>query len=144
MVETYAAKMDPDALDLIERGNRLSAVQLKRLEVERTVLWRRLAPVLASHDALLCPTMSTGPSPAAKADRPKDPPDDGRYHAADMTGVFNLVAPCPALSVPCGWDAQALPIGLQVVGRRWREDTVLQIGRAVELAIPGAIRRPPI
>ena len=144
LVEAYAAKMDPDVLHLIERGNRLSAVQLKGLEVERTGLWRRLAPVLASHDALLCPTMSTGPSPAAKADRPKDPPDDGRYHAADMTGVFNLVAPCPALSVPCGWDPQALPIGLQVVGRRWREDTVLQIGRAVELAIPGAIRRPPI
>ena len=144
LVEAYAAKMDPDVLHLIERGNRLSAVQLKGLEVERTGLWRRLAPVLASHDALLCPTMSTGPSPAAKADRPKDPPDDGRYHAADMTGVFNLVAPCPALSVPCGWDAQSLPIGLQVVGRRWREDTVLQIGQAVELAIPGAIRRPPI
>ena len=144
LVEAYAAKMDPDVLHLIERGSRLSAVQLKGLEVERTGLWRRLAPVLASHDALMCPTMSTGPSPAAKADRPKDPPDDGRYHAADMTGVFNLVAPCPALSVPCGWDAQALPIGLQVVGRRWREDTVLQIGRAVELAIPGAIRRPPI
>ena len=144
LVEAYAAKMDPDVLHLIERGSRLSALQLKGLEVERTGLWRRLAPVLASHDALMCPTMSTGPSPAAKADRPKDPPDDGRYHAADMTGVFNLVAPCPALSVPCGWDAQALPIGLQVVGRRWREDTVLQIGRAVELATPGAIRRPPI
>ena len=144
LVETYAAKMDPDVLDLIEGGNKLSAVQLKRLEVERTGLWRRLAPVFASHDALLCPTMATGPSPAAKVDRPKDRPDDGRYHAADMTGVFNLVAPCPALSVPCGWDGHALPIGLQVVGRRWREDTVLQIGRAVELAIPGAIRRPPI
>jgi Asp-tRNA(Asn)/Glu-tRNA(Gln) amidotransferase A subunit family amidase len=61
-----------------------------------------------------------------------------------MTGVFNLVAPCPALSVPCGWDAEGLPIGLQVVGRRWREDTVLRIGRAVEVAIPDAFRRPPI
>jgi Asp-tRNA(Asn)/Glu-tRNA(Gln) amidotransferase A subunit family amidase len=144
LVETYAAKMDREVLQLIERGNRLSAVHLKGLELERTELWRRLAPVLASHDALVCPTMSTGPSPAAKADRPQDPPADGRYHAADMTGVFNLVAPCPALSVPCGWDAQALPIGLQVVGRRWREDTVLRIGRAVEVAVPGALRRPPI
>jgi amidase/aspartyl-tRNA(Asn)/glutamyl-tRNA(Gln) amidotransferase subunit A len=140
----YAAKMDRDVLQLIESGNRLSAVQLKGLELERTALWRRLAPVLASQDALLCPTMSTGPSPAAKADGLKDPPADGRYHAADMTGVFNLVAPCPALSVPCGWDAQALPIGLQVVGRRWREDTVLRIGRAVEVAVPNALRRPPI
>ncbi|MDQ6714341.1 MAG: amidase, partial [Candidatus Dormibacteraeota bacterium] len=102
LVAEYAAKMDPDVLHLIERGNKMSAVQLKRLELERTALWRRLAPVFGSHHALLCPTMSTVPSPAAKADRPKPPPDDGRYHAADMTGVFNLVAPCPALSVPCG------------------------------------------
>jgi Asp-tRNA(Asn)/Glu-tRNA(Gln) amidotransferase A subunit family amidase len=144
LVEKYAAKMDPDVLQLIESGKKMSAVQLKGLELERTALWRRLAPVFASHDALLCPTMSTGPSPAAKADRPTAPPEDGRYHAADMTGVFNLVAPCPALSVPCGWDAESLPIGLQVVGRRWREDAVLQVGRAVELAIPDAIRRPPI
>jgi Asp-tRNA(Asn)/Glu-tRNA(Gln) amidotransferase A subunit family amidase len=144
LVDRYAAKMDPEVLRLIERGNTLSAVQLKGLELERTALWRRLAKVFGSHDALLCPTMSTGPSPAAKADRPKPPPADGRFHAADMTGVFNLVAPCPALSVPCGWDTDALPIGLQVVGRRWREDTVLQIGRAVELAIPDANRRPPI
>jgi Asp-tRNA(Asn)/Glu-tRNA(Gln) amidotransferase A subunit family amidase len=144
LVEPYAAKMDPEVLRLIERGNKLSAVQLKQLELERTALWRRLAAVFASHDALLCPTMSTGPSAAAKADRPKSHPADGRYHAADMTGVFNLVSPCPALSVPCGWDTEGLPIGLQVVGRRWREDMVLRIGRAVEVAIPDALRRPPI
>jgi amidase len=53
-----------------------------------------------------------------------------------MTAVFNLVSPCPALSVPCGHHAApehaGLPIGLQVVGRRWREDTVLRVARAVE------------
>jgi Asp-tRNA(Asn)/Glu-tRNA(Gln) amidotransferase A subunit family amidase len=143
LVEKYRDKMDPEVLKLIERGNRLSAVHVKRLELKRTELWRRIATVLASHDAMLCPSMSTGPSPAAKAGRPKDPPNDGRYHAADMTGVFNLVAPCPAMSVPCGWDQDGLPIGLQIVGRRWREDTVLRIGRAVELAMPDA-RRPSI
>jgi Asp-tRNA(Asn)/Glu-tRNA(Gln) amidotransferase A subunit family amidase len=57
-----------------------------------------------------------------------------------MTGIFNLVSPCPALSVPCGFDPDGLPIGLQIVGRRWREDTVLTIGRAVELT---GLGRPP-
>jgi Asp-tRNA(Asn)/Glu-tRNA(Gln) amidotransferase A subunit family amidase len=61
-----------------------------------------------------------------------------------MTSVFNLVAPCPALSVPCGWDLDGMPVGLQIVGRRWREDTVLRIGRALEIAIPDATRRPPL
>src|SRR6266550_6594442 len=120
LVEQFAAKMDPEVLSLIERGNKLSAVQLKHLELERTDLWRRIAAILADHDAILCPTMATGPSPAAKAEQPTHQAStDGRYHGADMTGVFNLVAPCPALTVPCGWDSDGLSIGLQVVGRRW-------------------------
>lgn len=145
LLEEYRDRMDPDVVTLIERGNALSAVDLKRLELERTDLWHRIAAVLANHDAIICPTMSTGPSAAAKAKRRKgDVPRDGRYHGADMTGVFNLVAPCPALSVPCGWDADGLPIGLQIVGRRWREDTVLRIGRAVEVVLAIERRRPAL
>jgi Asp-tRNA(Asn)/Glu-tRNA(Gln) amidotransferase A subunit family amidase len=141
LVQQHAHHMDPDVLALIERGNRLGAVEYKRLDLVRTDVWRRLAPVLANHDALLCPTTATGPPPAAKADRSLDPPpDDGRHHARDMTGIFNLVSPCPALSVPCGFDPDGLPIGLQIVGRRWREDTVLTIARAVELT---GLGRPP-
>ena len=145
VLEEYRDRMDPDVVALIERGNALSAVDLKRLELERTDLWHRIGAVLANHDAIICPTMSTGPAAAAKAQRRKgDVPDDGRYHGADMTGVFNLVAPCPALSVPCGWDKDGLPIGLQIVGRRWREDTVLRIGRAVELTLGLNRRRPAL
>jgi Asp-tRNA(Asn)/Glu-tRNA(Gln) amidotransferase A subunit family amidase len=146
LVEEFEARMDPDVLGLIEHGNSLSAVHLKRLEIERTDLWRRIASVLQSNEAILCPTMATGPVPAAKADRRRDEQfDDDRYHGNDMTAVWNLVAPCPALSVPCGWDPDGLPIGLQIVGRRWREDTVLRIGRAVEVALPNASgRRPPL
>jgi Asp-tRNA(Asn)/Glu-tRNA(Gln) amidotransferase A subunit family amidase len=144
-VHQFREKMDPEVVQLVERGNRMSAMQHKRLELARTDLWRRIAAVLSGHDAILCPTMAQRPSPAAKADQPRHGPrGDDRYHGADMTGVFNLVSPCPALSVPCGWDSEGMPIGLQIVGRRWREDTVLRIGRAVELAIPDALRRPPI
>ena len=69
LVEEFEAHMDPDVLGLIEHGNSLSAVHVKRLEIERTDLWRRVASVLKSHEAILCPTMATGPVPAAKADR---------------------------------------------------------------------------
>jgi Asp-tRNA(Asn)/Glu-tRNA(Gln) amidotransferase A subunit family amidase len=149
LVDEYADVMDPDVLKLIELGNSIGATDYKRLEIQRTDVWRRVSGVLAGRDALLCPTMATPPPSAAKADRSRQrPPDDGRYHAEDMTGVFNLVAPCPALSVPCGVHTDApysgVPIGLQIVGQRWREDTVLRIGRAVELALPAVTgRRPP-
>jgi amidase/aspartyl-tRNA(Asn)/glutamyl-tRNA(Gln) amidotransferase subunit A len=133
LLDEWRDRMDPDVVRLIEAGNAMSAVDYKRLELERTDLWRRVAAVLAGHDAILCPTMAVGPPPAAKADhRPAPPPDDGRYHSADMTSVWNLVSPCPALSVPCGFDAAGMPVGLQIVGRRWREDTVLRIGAVVE------------
>jgi Asp-tRNA(Asn)/Glu-tRNA(Gln) amidotransferase A subunit family amidase len=137
LVGEFGDRMDPAVLSLIDAGNRVSAADYKRVELVRTDLWRHLREVLRDHDALLCPTMAAPPVPAAKADwRHGRPTDDGRYHSPAMTEVFNLVSPCPALSVPCGVhtrDADAgLPIGLQIVGRRWREDTVLRVARAVE------------
>ena len=141
LLETDGERMTPGVVRLITLGREVTAVDHKRLEIHRTGLWRRLAPILADHDALLCPTMAVAPWPAAMADRPEiAPTDDDGYHSPDMTAVFNLVSPCPAVSVPCGRhrepDNAGLPIGLQVVGRRWREDIVLRVARAVEVTSP--------
>ena len=48
----------PTSSALIELGRQVSAVDHKRVEIHRTAMWRRLAPILADHDALLCPTMA--------------------------------------------------------------------------------------
>jgi len=69
---------------------------------------------------------------------------DGRYHGLDMTAQFNLFGICPALSVPAGWSKSGLPIGLQIVGRRFADLTVLQASAAFEAARPWADKRPPI
>jgi Asp-tRNA(Asn)/Glu-tRNA(Gln) amidotransferase A subunit family amidase len=61
-----------------------------------------------------------------------------------MTSMFNYVGQCPALSVPAGWNEEGLPAGLQIVGRRYRDDEVLRIGAAVERASPWIQRRPPL
>ncbi|MEX1107259.1 MAG: amidase [Ilumatobacteraceae bacterium] len=150
LVDGQRALMDPNVLRLIELGNSLSATDYKRLEIARTDLWHRLSGVLADHDALLCPTMALPPA-FAERDRDERPAqvDDGKYHTHDMTAIFNMVGPCPALSVPCGvHEAEpytGIPIGLQIIGQRWREDQVLNIGRAVELALPElAARRPAV
>ncbi len=142
LVAEHEAHMDPDVLRLIELGNRTTAVEHKQAELRRTSMWRRLAAILAEYDALLCPTMAVPPWPAAKVDRPSvPPPDEAGYHSPDMTAVFNRVSPCPVLSVPVGAHQRpphaGLPIGMQIVGRRWREDTVLGIGRLVEPTLGG-------
>jgi Asp-tRNA(Asn)/Glu-tRNA(Gln) amidotransferase A subunit family amidase len=144
LLDTHRDRMSPRVVELIEDGRRRSAVDVKRTEIARADLWHRVAPVFRDHDVLLCPTMALGPLPAARADRPVPPAvDDGRFHAHDMTGVFNLVSPCPAISVPCGRDGDGMPIGAQLVAGRWRDDVALRAAAALEAAV-APIGRPPI
>jgi Asp-tRNA(Asn)/Glu-tRNA(Gln) amidotransferase A subunit family amidase len=144
-VAEHRDRMDPRMLEFVDRGKAMSAVDFKRLEFVRTRAWKQLAPILERYDALLCPTMT-------QTARPVDvdeaeyvaAPDDGLCHSLDMTSQFNFVSQCPVLSVPSGWSAEGLPIGLQILARRYRDDEALRIGAALERVRPWADRRPPI
>ncbi|MFZ5789312.1 MAG: amidase [Pseudomonadota bacterium] len=144
-LETYRAKMDPHVVKLIEAGQKMSAVHYKRIEIERSEQWKRFYPILQEYDAFLCPTMSRDAPPVGEDDD-KYYADwgDGRYHGVDMTAQFNSIAPCPALSVPAGFTKDGLPVGLQIVGPRWRDDVALRIGAALERVRPWAAKRPPV
>ncbi len=54
------------------------------------------------------------------------------------------IAGVPALSVPCGFDRQGLPIGLQLAGRAWEEATLLRVGHAYQQATDWHLRRPKL
>jgi Asp-tRNA(Asn)/Glu-tRNA(Gln) amidotransferase A subunit family amidase len=144
-LDEFRERMDPRVVRLMDAGFALGAVDFKRIEFVRTRAWKQLAPILERFDALLCPTMS-------QVARPVDEDDfvwyadrgDGLYHGLDMTCQFNFVSQCPALSVPAGWAESGLPIGLQIVAQRYREDQALRIGAALERHRPWADRRPPI
>jgi len=110
-------------------------VEYKKVDYTRSDLWRRMRPILDANDALLCPTMATGPIPASISDWDRPSIDDGRNYDPDMTAVWNLISPCPVLSVPCGLDENGMPVGAQLVGQRWNESGLLQIGGALEAAV---------
>jgi len=57
-------------------------------------------------------------------------------YAITMTGL-------PAISVPCGWTKNGLPVGLQIVARRHGEATLLKAAAAYESAAPWGAERPP-
>jgi Asp-tRNA(Asn)/Glu-tRNA(Gln) amidotransferase A subunit family amidase len=141
----FRERMDPRVVALMDAGLAMSAVEFKRLEFVRTEQWQRLRPILERFDALLCPTMSQTARPAGEDDFVwyKDQ-GDGLYHGLDMTAQFNWVSQCPVLSVPAGWSEEGLPIGLQIVARRYRDDEALRIGAALERVRPWADRRPPL
>ncbi len=144
-LEHWRDRMDPEVVKLIEMGRSLDAVTLKRMEVIRTEQWHRLVRVFETHDALLCPTMSMPPPPVGGSDADfYQASDDGRFHSLDMTCPFNFVGQCPALSVPAGFSAGGLPIGLQIVGHRFDDLTVMRIAGALEQAMPWGDRRPQL
>ena len=59
------------------------------------------------------------------------------------TMPFNVLG-LPALSVPCGFTAGGLPIGLQIVGKAFDEAGILRIAQAYEQATDWHRRRPPV
>lgn len=134
---TSRARMDPNVVALMEAGLAMDAVSFKRLEAERTALWRPFAEVLAGCDAFLCPTCAQPAPPVGDTDADHDRTGpDGRYHGLDMTCPFNLFAPCPAISLPAGL-ADGLPVGLQIVGQRQGDGDLLALAWAAEAALRG-------
>lgn len=141
-IEPWRERMDPNVVELIDAGTRMKATDFKRIEILRTRHWHQLCEVFQNHDALLCATMSQTAPPHSATDAEFSFRDHRGWHGLDMTGVFNFFGQCPALSLPCGWSADGLPIGLQVVGHRFADETVMRIGGAFEATQPWAQRRP--
>lgn len=104
------------------------AYYLKAQKV-RTLIKQDFEQAFSQVDALVCPT---APTTAFKAgDKTADPLS--MYLVDLMTIPVNL-AGLPGISVPCGFDSQGLPIGLQIIGNVLREDQVFQVAYAYEQA----------
>ena len=100
----------------------------------------RKASVAATHrfDFVLSPTAPMTAFPAEWASPSRDPMNP--FPHIGFTVAFNM-SEQPAASVPCGFDGEGLPIGLQIIGRRFDDVGVLAVARSYE-AIRSATMRP--
>ena len=108
----------------------------------RTQVWE----TLARFDVLLAPTAPTAAPAIASGQAPiASRGEAGRrfFNRRSYTTPASL-AGAPALSLPCGFTAGGLPIGLQLIGRRFDEATLLRAGRAYERSAAWVGRRPPL
>jgi aspartyl-tRNA(Asn)/glutamyl-tRNA(Gln) amidotransferase subunit A len=117
----------------IRSGEAITAAQYIKSRRELDEARRSIAQVFADVDVLVSPTMPM-PAPAI-ADLKADP---GALRPAELkllrnTRPFNVWG-LPAISVPCGFTQNGLPIGLQIAGPHWREDLVLRLAHAYEQA----------
>jgi len=141
----------PDDLDvhlreLHERGKDISAFDFYRAAVlfRGEFYWRMLA-FFETYDLLLTPTLSVVPFPqlgGAAGPSEVDGVPIEPFAGWHLTYPFNLTGQ-PAISVPCGFSRDGLPIGLQIAGRRHADAAVLRAAAAYEQAAPWAHLRPP-
>lgn len=142
----HARLIDPDIRLLLTAGLLLPGVQyLKALEARR-VITDALQRTFVEHDlaALLTPTL---PATAARKEQQEltygNRTEPVTLSYVRTTAPFNLSG-LPALSVPCGFDREGLPIGLQIAGRPFNEETVLRVGAAYEATTPWHLQTAPV
>ena len=105
------------------------AYYLKAQKV-RTLIRREFEQAFSQVDALIS---ATSPVPAFKLGEKSDPL---AMYLMDVLTIPASLAGVSALSVPCGFTASRLPIGMQLIGRPFAEATLLQLGRAFEREHP--------
>ncbi|HXG16300.1 MAG TPA: amidase [Calidithermus sp.] len=136
------AQLDPTLAKFVRRGAGISARDYVLAHDRARRFWSEVQGFLARFDLLLTPTTAVPPFPADQA-----PPREIRGQRVSVLGwmpftyPFNLTGQ-PAASVPAGFTDEGLPVGLQIVGRRWADRTVLAASAAYEAARPWAARRP--
>ena len=136
--------MDPLIVKAVERTRDFGVAELLDFERVRTVMWRKLAPVLQDDHAMLCPTASDPVPRVEQSDPGYDRMDEsGRLHGS-MRCQFNMISQCPVPTVPTAFSAGDLPTGMQIVGRRFDDIGALGVGSALESARPWAGRHPAI
>jgi aspartyl-tRNA(Asn)/glutamyl-tRNA(Gln) amidotransferase subunit A len=112
------------------------AYYLKAQKV-RTLIRRDFAEVFATQDVIVTPT---APTTAFRiGEKTSDPL---QMYLSDIFTISINLAGLPGISLPCGFDANGLPIGLQIVGRPFEGETVFRTAHAYEQATEWHERKP--
>jgi aspartyl-tRNA(Asn)/glutamyl-tRNA(Gln) amidotransferase subunit A len=141
-LEEWKDRLDRGLVRLTEIGLKASAADYIRATNRSHILWEKMQAFFEKYDLLLTPTLSVPPFPVG-IDWPREVAGQ-KVHPLNylaFTYPFNLTGQ-PAASIPCGWTDDGLPIGLQIVGKRFADVTVLRAAAAFEEARPWTDRWP--
>jgi Asp-tRNA(Asn)/Glu-tRNA(Gln) amidotransferase A subunit family amidase len=138
LTDTFAAFVEP--------GLKLTLRDYLEAQAKVTTFLEQSAPEFwKEFDVLATPTLAVPPFST------KLPlgPEQVRGENVDpqvgwaFTWPFNLTGQ-PAISIPCGWTKDGLPLGLQLVGRRGADGLILRVAAAIEAQAPWSGRRPTL
>jgi amidase len=135
VTEGCPERIGVDALDISRRywsWEELPGGESVRLLADWDAFRTRILAFMESVDIIVCPTA----------------PGRAALHGEGLETIFHYTLPFsltgqPCVVVPSGRSGEGLPIGVQVVGRVWREDVAIAAARRIEATI-GGWRRPPV
>ena len=133
LLRTKRDQLKPEVIWNIEEGLKLTVEKIERAEAQRVAMTARTLAFFEKYDLLLSPATIVAPYPienryVAECDGKKF---DNYVEWLGIVYAITLVC-CPALSMPCGFTASGLPIGLQVVAPPRGEAQLLSGARAME------------
>jgi amidase len=128
-----------------ERGSQLTGADIDRALNLRSKAWDNMRMFQEKYEYFIAPTTQLPPFDVTE-------PYPTEVAGVKMSTYTEWMKSCmlisaletPSISMPCGFTAEGLPIGLQIVGRHRDEWSVLQMAHAFEQATPGSRRRPAI
>ncbi len=144
-VKTDRSQFKDTILWEVDRGARLTGPEVSRAEGAHALLWSRFQAFLDKYEYFVLPVTQVPPF------------DVQQPYVTEIAGVkmetyIDWMKSCyyistvgnPAISVPCGFTPEGLPVGLQIVGRHQGEWSVLQLAHAFEQATRAGLQKPAL
>ncbi|OLP62044.1 glutamyl-tRNA amidotransferase [Xaviernesmea oryzae] len=139
------ADFPPMLWDMIEAGNRISAVDVNVATTRLHAVAAAVNATFSRYDVFLSPTLAQPPLPHEAFPQATSMRGHYEFYLSWMpfTHIFN-VSGAPAMSVPLAWNGEGLPIGVQFAAAPAAEGLLFRLASQLEAARPWAARRPPI
>jgi len=129
----------------VEEGLKLTGSQIAQAERQRTDLYHRVRVFMQRYEFLICPVSQVPPFDVkTRFITAINDEEMGTYIDWMKSCYFITVTGHPAISVPCGFTAEGLPVGIQMVGRHQDDWGVLQLANAFEQATGIWKQRPAV
>ncbi|HEX7812720.1 MAG TPA: amidase [Burkholderiales bacterium] len=142
LLDKHLDVLDPVIGPRMLTGRKLSAPDYFILLRRYAELREQVRATLRDIDALIVPTTMSPAWPLTKIDAGSESYLDYNMRVHRNTGIGNILNLC-AVSVPCGFTSEGLPIGLQIYAKPFHEDMALRVAYAYELATQWHMRRRP-
>ncbi len=142
---TNRARIKPEALWEHDQAASLTGNQLMAASAQRTAFYHHLLKLFERHDFLALPTAQVWPFDAAlRWPQHINGIQMDTYHRWMEVVIYATFAGLPCISIPVGFDARGLPMGMQIIGRPQADLEVLQLAHAYEqVAQEILLRKPP-